>query len=436
LLLTAIMWAISARTIYWDANRESEELFDGSLKESANLLMALGEHEILARQRNNEATVLGVADGPDVSYLDFQFWDRANRLIFRNADAPETRFVSPSQEGYSWATINGRTWRTYSVWNQTKQINLQVAEPLTHRNEITDAVAYRLTMYALVCLPLMAVLMWMLVGQLLRPIDRLSLSVAKRSLTNLDEVKTTDTPKEILPLVQGLNGLLARIRKAVDHERRFTADAAHELRTPLAAIRAHAQVADRARSADERREALADIISGVDRSTRVVNQLLVLARLDPDLGPVRSSSEFDLGCLLEAQIKQHLPMAGAKGIRLEYAPCSMNLHAIEENVSMLIRNLLDNAIRYTPSGQRVEASLAMLPQGVQLQVADSGPGVSPEMRERIFDRFFRITGSEETGAGLGLSIVRRIVESEGASISTGPGLDGRGVSFKVLFPAN
>jgi two-component system OmpR family sensor kinase/two-component system sensor histidine kinase QseC len=371
-----------------------------------------------------------------VSYLDFQFWDRANRLIFRNADAPETRFVSPSQEGYSWATINGRTWRTYSVWNQTKQINLQVAEPLTHRNEITDAVAYRLTMYALVCLPLMAVLMWMLVGQLLRPIDRLSLSVAKRSLTNLDEVKTTDTPKEILPLVQGLNGLLARIRKAVDHERRFTADAAHELRTPLAAIRAHAQVADRARSADERREALADIISGVDRSTRVVNQLLVLARLDPDLGPVRSSSEFDLGCLLEAQIKQHLPMAGAKGIRLEYAPCSMNLHAIEENVSMLIRNLLDNAIRYTPSGQRVEASLAMLPQGVQLQVADSGPGVSPEMRERIFDRFFRITGSEETGAGLGLSIVRRIVESEGASISTGPGLDGRGVSFKVLFPAN
>lgn len=251
-----------------------------------------------------------------------------------------------------------------------------------------------------------------------------------RDPTNLAALETSDVPVEILPLVGSLNTLLVRLEQALTNERRFTADAAHELRTPLAALKTQAQVARRADNAAQRDAALENLILGTDRATHLVEQLLTLARLDPEGESAVLKETCDLAALARRILADQTPTALSKHIELELTGLeSVPITGNSAMLGILLRNLVDNAIRYTPSGGRVAVSVV----ANRLEVTDSGPGIPEQEKQRVFDRFYRVLGTEASGSGLGLSIVQRIVDHHGAKLILETGEQGKGLSVTVVF---
>lgn len=269
----------------------------------------------------------------------------------------------------------------------------------------------------------------------LLPLGVVARQVQRRAPDNLAPLGERGVPREVSPLVQALNALFGRLRASFEQERRFTADAAHELRTPLAAVKTQAQVALAASSEDERRRALSKVVVGVDRATHLVEQLLLLARLDPqaDLpGPVPVA----LHDLAASCIGEQAQVAADKDVTLA-------LESGDEAVvlgnptllSVLLRNLIDNAIRYAPAASEVEVSIKRNHAGATLRVTDNGLGIPEDERDRVFDRFYRVVGAVERGSGLGLSIVKRIADLHHATIHLSQGSGGRGLAVEVSFPA-
>lgn len=242
-------------------------------------------------------------------------------------------------------------------------------------------------------------------------------------------------PEEVAPLAQALNDLFARLQQAFEGERRFTADAAHELRTPLAALKIQAQVALRANNVVERNTALENVLRGVDRATRLVEQLLTLARVDPETITL-GFKPVELQGLAASVMRDLEPLAHAKHIEMALEVSSAcNVFGDDAQLGLLLRNLIDNAIRYTPAGGRVLVVLQSI-GGVSIEVCDTGPGIAAAERDQVLQRFYRISGSGEEGSGLGLSIVRRIAELHGAQLTLSDNPSGTGLLAKVFWPAS
>jgi two-component system OmpR family sensor kinase len=282
----------------------------------------------------------------------------------------------------------------------------------------------------------LGLLVWWLVGRGLRPLARLADSVQKRTPDSLSPLADEGVPEEVQPLVTSLNDLLARLKGAFDVQRDFVADAAHELRTPLTAVHLQAQLAERATDEAGRRAALADLKDGLERATRLVEQLLTLAREEPGVAD-RPPATVDLPALAREVVADLAPLAAAKRIDLGLSADSpVQVRGDADALATLLSNLVDNALRYTPEAGRVDVGVASDGGRAVLSVRDSGPGIPEADRERVFDRFVRgsVTGAVR-GSGLGLSIVKRIAERHGADIAVGPGLEGAGVGISVRFPA-
>jgi two-component system, OmpR family, sensor histidine kinase QseC len=261
----------------------------------------------------------------------------------------------------------------------------------------------------------------------------LSAGLAQRAPQALDPVQLDDTPSEMQPLLNALNGLFARIAGLLESERRFTADAAHELRTPITAIRAQAQVALGAEGTDERRHALLATLEGCDRATRLVEQLLTLARLEA--APEAASTRTDMSRLarrIVADLGGHA-LAKRQSIELD-APEACELHADETLLGILLRNLVDNAIRYSPARARIRIQLGSSASQTELRVEDSGPGLSDEQRGRLGERFFRVLGNGQPGSGLGWSIAQRIAAVQGATLSASRSEVLGGLAVTVRWP--
>ena len=269
----------------------------------------------------------------------------------------------------------------------------------------------------------------------LRPITRIRQAITARDTLDLTPLPDHDLPNEVRPLVESFNRMLARLDRAMHHERQFLAEAAHELRTPLAALLTHAQVALRSRSLEEAQAPLRQLVKGVERSARLSQQLLDSARLEAD----RPSSErvpLELADLVAMLTREFETIAAAKHQSITLDTCPSPIEGNVDELGILIGNLLDNALRYTPPGGRVAVRCRRVAAAVQLQVQDNGPGVTEEDRPRIFDRFYRVAGSNERGSGIGLSLVARIAQSHAAAIEIHEGLDGGGFGVTVVFPAH
>jgi two-component system sensor histidine kinase QseC len=425
LSITGVIWLVTAITSYIDARHEIGELYDAQLAVSARTLLTVAGHELeeLSGAPTDAAHIHFTINKPMLTNghkyehkMAYQLWKQPeDTLLLRSFNAPDSH-LAESGDGYSDVAIDGEKWRIYSLNDPLSGFQVQVGEAMAIHNELTDAIILRIGSPILVSLPILTLLIYIGIGRNLRPLQRLAQAVVSRAPNNLEPLDASNAPCEITPLVKALNNLFARLGSAFETERRFTADAAHELRTPLAALKIQAQVARRSKVAAERETAIVNMLEGVDRATRVVEQLLTMARVDPDSG-LGEGAPVDLHRLAEAALVDHEHLAHDKGITLQMqANKGLSIVGHRESLCILVRNLLDNAIRYTPEGGEVEVILAEEQGHIALCVADSGPGIPKEERDRIFDRFVRLAGQETNGSGLGLSIVQRIAELHGAQI--------------------
>ena len=424
----ALVWIAAAVATVIEADHELEEVFDAQLARNASLLLLrIGDE---ADEIDTEhAPVLHKYAKP----LSFQVWKRGRRLLLHSADAPDTRF-SPSEHGFSTVTEGGRDWRVFSLRDPEGEYLVQVRDALGDRRHVIVDIAKALAQPLAFALPLLALIVWLATGSAFRPLARVSDEIARRDPTRLSPIEG-EVPAEIAPLVARLNALLARVSASLEGERRFTSDAAHELRTPLAALRAQLQVAQGAGDETERARAIAQALSAAERSTHVVEQLLTLARLEHQAWR-ESAAAFDLHGVAREAIAGRAAQARAKRIDLSLeGEAGMLATGHAGLVAIAVGNLLDNAIRYSPPDSAVSVALSREGVRVLLRVRDEGPGIPRDRREAALRPFTRGDDTGEVGSGLGLSIVSRIAELHGAPplLSGGPG--GRGLDATLLFPA-
>jgi two-component system sensor histidine kinase QseC len=403
---------------YRDVHHEVDELLDDHLSQSAALLVA---------QATEDLDELGSApDVPRARRVAFQVW-REGRLLSRSVNAPERPFANAP--GYSDATFNGRRWRIYARPGDDGTL-IQVAELHAVRDMLSQRAALRATAPFVLAVPVLALLAWLVLRHGLAPLDRLGRDVGRRGPEDLSPLRAERVPLETLPLVQAINQLLARVERSLAHERRLTADAAHELRTPIAAIRAQAQVAKDAQDGAERQHALEGVLLGCDWAARLAEQLLALARVDSERALDRRAA--DLRAATCEVLAEAAPEAIRRGVELELVD-GPPLPAVVDAAlwRVLVRNLVDNALRYGASGGLVRLTLETAGDRAVLEVQDAGPGVPAEQRARLGERFFRAADVAAPGSGLGLSIVARIAELHGGDVQFGSGIDGRGLGVRV-----
>ena len=426
LAVVAAVWLATATYSYLDARHEVNELLDAHLAQSASLIVAQVGHDL-------EEIDLEHAPNGDrrAAHVAFQVWERGTVLRLHSAGAPSSR-LSALEEGYSDATIGGRRWRVFSTWDAGHRILVQIAERDETRREIAAGIAANLLLPLLFALPVLALFVWLGIGRAVSPLDRLGQDAQARRADDLHPFAEQGAPREVLPLVRSLNALFERVARLIENERRFTADAAHELRTPLAALKTQAQVAKAAQDETSRRHALDGVIEGCDRATRLVEQLLTLARLEPQAA--HPTERFDLAGLAREVIAELAPFALAKEVEIELRRADpVAVEGQRALLSVLLRNLVDNAVRYSPRGSGVKVDVAAGGEGATLCVTDAGPGVAPGERARLGQRFYRVLGTGEPGSGLGISIAQRIAELHSARLRFGEGENGRGLRAVVEF---
>jgi len=410
LLLTtiALSWLATVGAVFLRAHEMADELFDAQLVQMAKSLLAT----VAARPDETPPTLEAAAYG-HTQELVFQVWRRHDghaTLLMRSADAPQAPLTEA--EGFSERDWGQQLWRFYSRREQLDDgfYEVQLGQQHAVRYALAEDATRHILIPLLGGLPLLALAIWFAVGRALRPLRTVTKAVETRQPEALDALAMPQAPQEVQPLIDALNELFARIRRTLDSERQFTANAAHELRTPLAALKTQAQVALRAEAESARQRALGHVIEGVDRMTRLTQQLLTLARLDPE-NMARKHRPVELHALAMRVAGLLTAAAHAKNIRLSIEGArEATIEGNTELLQVLLRNLLDNAIRYTPEGGAVTVSIQGEGNALALAVADSGPGIPEAERQRALHRFERLGNSRGEGSGLGLSIVARIAE--------------------------
>ncbi|MFZ6674763.1 sensor histidine kinase N-terminal domain-containing protein [Undibacterium sp. Xuan67W] len=254
LSITISVWVCSGVIIYIESDQESQELFDQSLAETAHLLLTLADHEVEERMTLSANQLAESNVEEHNQYLLFQIWDQNKRLLYKNTGAPDLAITTSNLSGFGWTKLNGQLWRTYSVWNSSHHLQIQVGEPISHRKEISGRFAYKLLLFAVLVLPLMAGAIWWSINRLFRVLRQSADEVAKRTPNDLRKVDLAGAPTELHTLLNAINQLFERVSNAMEQEQRFTANASHELRTPLAAIKTNLQVIQRARHDEERQQ--------------------------------------------------------------------------------------------------------------------------------------------------------------------------------------
>lgn len=391
--------------LYQQAKEEANQIFDFQMKQLAASLPTQPFAPV-APGRNA---------APDVARdIVIQIWDGRGLRIYHSHE----RMALPQRAELGFVTIqtDDGPWRVYST--QHGNTVVQVAQPLSARRELAADTALRTIKPLLLLFPFLGALVWLTVSAGLLPIGRVAREVQSRDADSLAPIGAGSLPEEIRPLTDALNDLLARLDHALDAQRAFVADAAHELRSPLTALKLQIQLAERARDDAERSAAFAELRQGFERATRLVQQLLTLARQEP--GAAEAAQEtVDLDALARGVASDLMPTAQEKDIDLGVSEAGgdAGVQGDPEALRILLNNLVENAIRYTPQGGRVTVGVRRGAQGVALTVEDSGPGIPPDDIGRVFDRFYRVPGTGVSGSGLGLAIVRQVAERHGAKVS-------------------
>ncbi|MDO9063581.1 MAG: ATP-binding protein [Sulfuricella sp.] len=418
---------------YKNALHEVDEIFDAQLAQLGQTLLAVAYHA-----DGDETEDTGRAVHKYQRTMAFQVWttdDGAPRVLLHSGTAPAALPDPLPEEGFSHGEWQGKQWRYYRQRDARRHLEVLVGQTGQARNELAREVAWHNVAPFLFGVPLLAFAALLAISFGLRPLRKLAQELNLRSPERLDPIHLDDTPKEIQPVLDALGQLLARVAATLENERRFTSDAAHELRTPLAALRAQVQAAMLADEPAERLESLHKALQGMDRMSHLVGQLLTLARLD-ELSASTHLEPVDLAAVTRECCAELGPEALAKNIELELdgedtAPISGS----PDLLRVLVRNLLDNAIRYTPVGGHITVAIRILKNSAhQLEICDSGPGVPDEQLGQLGQRFSRFSPTLAEGVGLGLSIALRIAEIHRARIAFSRATTAGGLRVSAEFP--
>ncbi|MBO1013303.1 sensor histidine kinase N-terminal domain-containing protein [Achromobacter sp. SD115] len=425
-LLAAIVVGalVQGAIAYRSTLAQADDIFDSLLQRTA---LSLGTGDGLLSTGPTHARGAG---SPVADDLIIQIWTPDGLRVFNS----RSRRPLPDQIvlGFSDAKMEGSTYRVYSLATPFQVI--QVAQDMGVRTGMARALALRTIAPIAAAAPLLMLIVWCVVSWSLRPVKRARTQVAARQPEDLSPVSVQGLPDEIRPLVQELNLLLERMRGAFAQQKQFVGDAAHELRSPLTALRLQLQALQRAGDADARKLAEQRLAAGIDRATRLVEQLLSMARHE-NAAEQTPPEAVDLADVLRQALSEMLPQANAKSISIDLdgAPQAW-VQGHRDALTLLVRNLLDNAIKYTPAGKRVHLHLEQAAHEATLLIDDEGPGVAPDQRERVFDRFYRVEGNAQHGSGLGLAIARSIADQHGAAITLQDTPAGQGLRVQVVFP--
>lgn len=366
---------------------------------------------------------------PEEEYV-LQAWDVRGGV--RYASRPSALVPRYDANGFAMAMYAGEKWRIFGTMRHRGYV--QVAQPMAARDRLAASMALRAGAPLLVFAVVLVILTLVVVARALRPLRRLTQAVAGRSPHQLQPLPVAGMPPDLQPMILAMNGLLGKFDDALTAQKTFVADAAHELRSPLAALKLQLQLAERAIDGEARTIALARLHERLDRATHLVQQLLSLARHEGGHTEAQRQS-VDLGALLESVVRDNLLLAESRDIDLGIdAPASVVIDANADSLRVLLNNLVDNALRYTQRGGRVDLQACHVEGRALLTVTDNGPGVAAAHRERLFDRFFRPEGNAAWGSGLGLAIARNIAQHHGAAIDLADGKGGRGLRVTVAFP--
>jgi len=429
ILLTLI---IVGGTTIWGGYRASvhevEELFDAQLSRSARLILGLVIAEVnlghikefSSEVKENSFKVFDKKNIEQQIYqqghlyelkIAHQVWDTYGNMLIRSANAP-LQPMSPLESGYANQVFNGEKWRTFSLWDTHHEFHIITAEREDVRNELVNKITRQMTWPFLLLLPMLGGLVWYFVGRGLRPLERIASDIAVRESEQLHALEFEHIPAEIQPLVDELNHLFESLRLSFDKERQFTSDAAHELRTPLAALKVHLQLIQSSDNDADKQAALLAISQGVERASHLVDQLLGLARLDPQaIRATQKITQLNLHELCVNQIAEIYPLANDKNQTISLqGKENIIIQGYIYPLEAMLRNLLSNAVTYTPQGGEIMLELNASAGRVDIWLHDSGPGIPPEQRSDVLRRFRKVDDNMHSGSGIGLSIVRRVAE--------------------------
>ena len=417
IVLVALVSLVAAFVTYHRVLNETSTLFDYQLRQMA--LSLRGQVSLAPR----------IEIPPDQGDSDFviQIWDIFGSRVYLSR--PGLPLINQVVLGYTDLSLRGENWRAYGL--QTPNGVIQIAQPLHVRESLAGAAALRVVIPLILLLPVMVAFVAWIVGQGLQPLKAVTAEVQRRDVRSLSPLDAKHLPLEIEPLVSELNRLLLRLELAFSAQRDFIADAAHELRSPLTALRLQLQLLDRAPDESARLEARDRLGSAIERAIHLAEQLLTLARSDPGEA-VPAAASIDLAAIAAAGIADNHALAMTRRIEvsLESQPTPMQGDA--DALRILMRNLIDNAVRYTPPGGSVRVRCYLTAAGPELEVQDTGPGIPADERERVFDRFYRRAGSTETGTGLGLAIVNAVTTRHSGRVTLAEAAGG-GLLVNVRF---
>ncbi|MDR6207885.1 ATP-binding protein [Paraburkholderia graminis] len=437
LVSVALVWAVALISSYRQAIHEAGEWDDARIEQAARTLTLVDVHDLAALV--DESSRVSDDDGDD---------DVSRRLLYEVRDLngqvlaaspalpalpPTAAPSAPGKDAGNSATAGVPEWNVYQLRDALHDRSVRVFERNDGRADLGAGVARRIARPLAFALPVLALVIWIAIGSSLAPLRTLSQAIAIRNTDNLETIDMQGTPAEVSPLVDALNVLLSRLRASLDRERAFTADAAHELKSPLAAIKVQAQVALTTRDPAKQRLAMQRVVEAVDRSTHLAEQLLLLARLDERIPA--ATVDVQLDTVARECIAAREADALSKGLELSVAGDTyVTIEAPPAFVRIMLDNLVDNAVKYAEAGGRVEIVTRQTPEATLLLVRDNGRGVTEQDRVRLSDRFFRAADARQSGTGLGLSIVARIVDRLGGKLTYTTGIDGRGLGAEIRLP--
>lgn len=417
LVATALQVAVSLRT----ASQQADKLFDYHMQQIALALQDSGFD-----QRSGYGT-----QGAEQIGFDFviQIWTEDGAIAYQSR--PYRALPTQGQLGYSNVILANGEWRTY-VTKSDKRV-IQVAQKIdTRRTRAVSLVVHSVWPILPVAL-LLFIAEWWVITSALQPLKRIGQDLANRHAGSLSPVYGAGVPREVAPLVAELNALLGRTGCALRAQQDFVADAAHELRSPLTALKLQIRTLMTSRNDTERAQALVRLQGGTDRAARLVEQLLTLARQDPFAEPVHRQVVCLQECVGQA-LNDVASLSAANGVAVEYSPgAAVTVNGVAEDLRVLVRNLVDNAVRYSPAGSRVQVEVRGNAQHARLRVEDAGPGIPAPLRTRVFDRFFRMPGTTPPGSGLGLAIAKAIADRHQAILELREAMGG-GLEVTVDFP--